>query len=211
MSIAYISTSFTVLFSSFPNRHEPYRKNDCRVAANSTVKIVQEIYDKARIPTLFSQKMAEEVEKLYVRMESLMKIRKRYWRIEGKSKQRIDNFKASLGKTMKFWPRNVMAKFKNEEDKKFLESMINDRTATMGRVDKKLSDTEKKVQKRREEEFKRMEKRVRIENAECSVVHLDNNSSSEEKAIPNEDLSDDSVSFSGPSRALSHQHLSITI
>ena len=125
-----------------------------REAANKTVEISKHIYDCARIPTL-QHKMAEEVEKLFNDMKNIIKIQPRN-RTSGKQNERLEEFRRRLQTTMKFWPRNAMEKIDNEEDKKFLLSMINDRKATMAGIDKKLSLTEENVMKRKEQKLRRV-------------------------------------------------------
>lgn len=128
-----------------------------RDAANATVQKVLPFYLKARIPTLAPQKMAEEIEKLYHKMRSLMKIRE-VKRDMPKEKARILEFKDKLEKTMKFWPRNAMERITLEEDRQFLLSMINDREASMGTVDGVLSKSERKITERRNREAMQQKK-----------------------------------------------------
>ena len=63
-------------------------------------------FQKAGVPTLPKQKMAEAVEKLLAEFENLLKI-KHSVRNSGKPKERIDEFKLTIKeKIMKFWPKN---------------------------------------------------------------------------------------------------------
>ena len=65
-------------------------------------------FQKAGVPTLPKQTMAEAVKKLLAELENLLK-RKHSARNLGKSKERIDEFKLRIKeKTMKFRPRNVL-------------------------------------------------------------------------------------------------------
>ena len=59
---------------------------------------------------------------------------------------------------MKFWPRDAIERIQNEEDKFFLQSMMGDRTATLGLVDNVLATTEKKVLRRRHREEEQRKK-----------------------------------------------------
>ena len=52
------------------------------------------------------------------------------------SKIAIDKFKHKLTTTMPFWPKNVFKLLKNEEDKLFLEDMMNERKASIGAEDR---------------------------------------------------------------------------
>ena len=106
-----------------------------REAANETVNVVIPFYEKAGIPTLHKQKMAEAVESLLAEFEKILKTKKTA-RNSGKPKERIEEFKKKIKeKTMKFWPRNALKIITNEEDKKFLLSMMSDREASMGGKD----------------------------------------------------------------------------
>ena len=100
-----------------------------------TVDCVIPLFQKAGVPTLPKQKMAEAVEKLLADFENLLKI-KHSARNSGKPKERIDEFKLRIKeKTMKFWPRNVLQMMDNELDKAFLQSMMSDRKASMSGKD----------------------------------------------------------------------------
>ena len=87
-------------------------------------------------------------------MQDIMKI-PRSRRNEGNPRARITQFKESLTKTMKSWPRDALDRMVNEEDKGFLRSMMSSRTATMAGVDKSLVVTERNVKKRKEHQAKR--------------------------------------------------------
>ena len=138
-----------------------------REAAKITVSNVIPFYGRARVPHLVPHKMAEEVIKIYEDMRSLMKISpsRRY---TGTAQKRIDGFKQKLEETMKMWPKNALDQMKNEEDKRFLLSMMTDRVASMGKVDKVLS-TENKTAKRKEDERARLEKEKKRVEAEVKV------------------------------------------
>lgn len=149
-----------------------------RDAANATVETVQPFYSRARVPTLLSHKMAEEIEKLFKEMKGLIKIN-RDSRDKGKNKVRIDSFKDKLGTTMKFWPRDALTRISNEEDKLFLLSMMGDREACMAEEDKVLSSREKRFAERRHaEEQRRGKEKVRKSNTE---VNLSGETESEEE------------------------------
>ena len=77
--------------------------------------------------------------------------------------KKICSFKEELLTTMKFWPRNVLDRISNEEDRQFLISMMGDRKACMGEVDNIPSSTEKKVAKRKqaEEQWREKEKEMK--------------------------------------------------
>ena len=102
----------------------------------------------------------------------------------GNDSERINQFKEELDKTFKLWPRDVMERIENEEDRNFLSSMMTDRKWSMDTVDKKLSITEEKVRKRRLCEMERLEKsRVDTEISSTSCVLSDCESSSEDESV----------------------------
>ena len=155
-----------------------------REAANKTVETVKHFYNRARIPTLLDHKMAEEVEKLFDDMK-IIKIQPKD-RTSGKPKQRVDEFKSRLQTTMKFWPRNAMENICNEEDKKFLQSMMTDRLATMSGIDVKLSETERKVKERKEKELKRIaiQKESKMDTSCSNATLSDSDDEEEAKEVP---------------------------
>ena len=88
--------------------------------------------------------MAEEIIKLFEELKSLLKIDHAH-RNTVKNTQKIIGFKNKLTKTMMFWPRDVLEKLVDAEDKQFLISMMTDRTASIGSVDLKHSLVEEKL------------------------------------------------------------------
>ena len=156
-----------------------------REAANKTVETVKHFYNRARIPTLLDHKMVEEVEKLFDDMKKIIKIQPKDW-TSGKPKERVDEFKSRLQTTMKFWPRNAMENICNEEDKKFLQSMMTDRLATMFGIDVKLSETERKVKERKEQELKRIaiQKESKMDTSCSNATLSDSDDEEEAKEVP---------------------------
>ena len=81
---------------------------------------------------------------------------------KGKKTDNLNSFKEKLKTTMPFWPRNVFTLIKIDEDRKFLESMMNDRSATFGARDVKLKKViEKRCQRKEEEEKQKDQERKR--------------------------------------------------
>ena len=156
-----------------------------REAANKTVETVKHFYNRARIPTLLDHKMAEEVEKLFDDMKKIIKIQPK-GRTSGKPKERVDEFKSWLQTTMKFWPRNAMENICNEEDKKFLQSMMTDRLAAMSGIDVKSSETERKVKERKEQELKRIaiQKESKMDTSCSNATLSDSDDEEEAKEVP---------------------------
>ena len=143
--------------------HTSDSKLTVRKAAKITVSNIIPFYERARIPYLAPNKIAEEVIKIYEDMRSLMKI-DHSQRSSATKQKRINDFKERLDKTLKLWPRNALDRIKNEEDKQFLQSMMTDRVASMGQVDKVLSTTEDKVAKRKGAELARLQiKKERVD------------------------------------------------
>ena len=89
--------------------------------------------------------MAEEIIKLMEELKSLLKI-DHVHRNTVKNTQKIIEFKNKLTKTMRFWPRYVLDKLVDAEDKHFLINMMADRTASIGSVELKRSLVEEKLQ-----------------------------------------------------------------
>ena len=117
-------------------------------------------------------------------MKKIIKIQPKD-RTSGKPKERVDEFKSRLQTTMKFWPRNAMENICNEEDKKFLQSMMTDRLATMSAIDVKLSETERKVKERKELELKRIaiQKESKMDTS-CSNATLSDSDDEEKAKVP---------------------------
>ena len=85
---------------------------------------------------------------------------------------------------MKFWPRDAIERIQDEEDKLFLQSMMGDRTATLGPVDNVLDTTENKVLRgRHREEEQRKKEAKRLKEEPKSVVDMTASSEEEETAI----------------------------
>ena len=124
-------------------------------AINATFEQILPFYQRARIPTLFRNKMGQEIKKLWEELKSVNKTTKEKW--EGGS-EKINGFKEKLDRTMKFWPRDANERLQNEEDKLFLQSMMGNRTATLGPVVNVLATTAKKVLRRRHREEEQRKK-----------------------------------------------------
>ena len=84
----------------------------------TVVEEVVPFYEKARVPTQDILKMAQTILQLYNKMQDLMKTNVKR-RNSGSTLNRINEFKDNLGRTMTFWPKDAIAKIKNEEDKVF--------------------------------------------------------------------------------------------
>ena len=124
-------------------------------AINATLEQILPFYQRARIPTLFRNKMGQEIKKLWEELKSINKTTKA--KREGGS-EKINGFKEKLDRTMTFWPRDAFERIQNEEDKLFLQSMMCDRTATLGPVYNVLANTENKVLRGRHREEEQRKK-----------------------------------------------------
>ena len=140
-------------------------------ASKKTVDCVIPFFQKAGVPTLPKQKMAEAVEKLLAEFENLLKI-KHSARNSGKPKERIDEFKLKIKeKTMEFWQRNVLQMMDNEIDKAFLQSMMSDRKVSMSGKDNTAFSRVKRKLARENQESKR-KKKWEDESESCSTAVL---------------------------------------
>ena len=128
-----------------------------REAANITANIIKDYYDRARIPSIALNKIAEAVLNLHKDLADVKKIQVKD-RNNPVPKKRIEAYKNALQKTFKVWPRNALEKIEKEEDRKFLISMNTDRKASMLGTDESLSKSELKDEKRRDEEMRRIDK-----------------------------------------------------
>ena len=115
--------------------------------------------------------MGQEIKKLWEELKPINKTIKA--KREGGS-EKINGFKEKLDRTMKFWPRDAIERIQNEEDK-FLQSMMGDGTTTFGPVDDVLATTEKKVLRRRHSEEEQRKKEAN------SVVDMTASSEEEEE------------------------------
>ena len=119
---------------------------------------------------------------------------------------KTNGFKEKLDRTIKFWPRDAFERIQDEEDKLFLQSMMGDRTATLGPVENVLATTEKKVLIRRHrEEEQRKKEAKRLKEELKSVVDITASSEEEEEtASQKRPVEDQDVS---PSCSRSHKRL----
>ena len=74
--------------------------------------------------------MEDEVLSLHKEMKGLLK-HNHARRESVNCVSKINTFKDVLNLTMKFWPKNVMDLVDNDDDKRFLESMMTDRLLTI--------------------------------------------------------------------------------
>ena len=150
-------------------------------AANQTVHELKEQYERANIPIVAPHIMCERIIKFNAEFQSLRKlpIARRQT-----SKIAIDKFKHKLTTTMPFWPKNVFKLLKNEEDKLFLEDMMNERKASIGAEDRVFKKREEakiskmiKIKKRIEKEKFRQADNVHEhekdtpDNIDCDVEY----------------------------------------
>ena len=90
-----------------------------RDAAKETVHTVTEIYERARIPTLKPNKMAEEIFKVHTKMLNILKKSEDIWEIPGQVRDNVKEFQEQLQQTQQFWPRDVLDQIQNQEDNFF--------------------------------------------------------------------------------------------
>jgi hypothetical protein len=156
-------------------------KKVLRAAANATTEVVLPFYEKARIPSLSPNKIAQEILKYYEEFKSMLKINICERKTPGKQGEKIRTFKKKMLETMKLWPRDALSRIKCEEDREFLISMQNDRKAIMSGLDKKLAEKEQRKEKRDLEEQRRRDRessesqqRYATVSAESSMVKMRN-------------------------------------
>ena len=111
-----IIQSFIAHKESLDNNSENSDKKTLREAAKKVTDNVIIFYEKARIPTVFPQKMTDKILDFYSEMKSLQKIPEER-RESGKPKERIDKFIKELDMSFPFWPRDALDRIDNEEDK----------------------------------------------------------------------------------------------
>ena len=154
------------------------------------------------LPTLFRSEMGQEIKKLWEELKSINKTTKA--KREGGS-EKINGFKEKLDRTMTFWPRDAFERIQNEEDKLFLQSMMGDRTATLGPVNNVLANKENKVLRgRHREEEQRKKEAKRLKEEPNGVVDMTASSEEEEAASQKRLVEDQYVS---PSCSRSHNRL----
>ena len=194
-----LPTEHAVLLCFLAHRQCP-NSTSKRDAANKTVEMVLPFYNKAAIPTIQKHIMAETIEKLATEFENLLKLNQEK-QSSGKGKERIDNFKKRIqDKTMKFWPRNVFKMIHNAEDKKFLQSMMTDRRATITGKDSTTRNREKRKQKRRHQETKRLKRYESNQACHSSAVLSDSTTT-------NTSTDDDQDNYSSNTPERKHRRL----
>ena len=154
-----------------------------RGAANETMQLVSSFYEKANIPTLAPNKISEEILKLYEEFKALMKISPKRRSIPGKTQDKIKLFKEKLTQTMKFWPKDVFSRVKNDEDREFLESMMTDRKASMGGIDKILAGQKRRREQRDIQKNQRKEKEEHERAERFAVASASHETENETEAL----------------------------
>ena len=80
---------------------ENYNKKVCREAANRTAQSILSFYERARIPALAPNKVAEEIMAYYIKFKDLLKIPISERGKPGTPLERIQEFKIKMPETMK--------------------------------------------------------------------------------------------------------------
>ena len=78
-----------------------------------------------------------------------------------RSKEQLDEYSKTLDKTCTLWPDDAMDQIRNDEDKRFLESMMSDRKASIGGLDLKEKQKEDRKKQRHEKSVERTQKSQR--------------------------------------------------
>ena len=149
---------------------------------------VSEFYKKANIPVISEIKASEKLIKLANDNAKLRAIPVSR-RATAATQAKVKHMECELNKTFQIWPRNAAELIKIPEDRRFLESMMTDRSATFGSKDKLLADRIQRKESKIQKQEARREK-VRLEAAEtCTsyAVPLSSEGSSSENETSKRD------------------------
>lgn len=100
-------------------KHNRRKKHSFSAARETILEEIKPIYEKFQIPMKDDKNMVHEILKYYNRMQAVMKIEKSR-RISSFSARKVNNFKKTLDKTMKFWANDALECITNEESKQLL-------------------------------------------------------------------------------------------
>ena len=85
----------------------------------------------------------------------------------------LENYSEQLDRTCVLWPNDAFQQIKKTEDKLFLESMITDRKASLGKIDVKFAKQESTKRKREEKGIERSTKCKKVMTEQYSSVSHD--------------------------------------
>lgn len=150
-----------IAFNDEMQELNPGEKGIKREAARKVSSQVKELYSFANINTITQKKIEEKIINFYEKdFKNLQKINNN----DRKHNAAVIQFQNLLIKTMPFWPKNVFKLLKNENDAKFLESMMTDRIAifagrdsiTIGKANRKMQREERDLELSKKEEERKM-------------------------------------------------------
>lgn len=137
-------------------------------SAKLVLNHVSVFYEKANIPMISEKKACERIIKLLNENAKIRAIPVSRRGTEA-SLKKVQEMEEKLATTFQLWPVNVEMIIKNPEDRRFLESMKGDRSATFGPLDRVLANKIKRRQEKEKAEDDRR-KRVHKEMASANVV-----------------------------------------
>ena len=196
------------LLEKLRQEDETKQKKLYRFAANLVVKEILPHYQKSQITTIQEHKMAEKILALFKEYENLRKINLD----RRENHPLIKMFKDKLGTTMKFWPRNALAKMEQskvkkrlfeiaaiDEDISFLNSMMTNRAAQYSSVDIKMSKIDNRRLVRKQEGQRMKENQKKRQQLDATLAQL--SASSEDEHTDEEDATVPIYSLSTPKRS----------
>ena len=154
---------------------------------------VKEFYAKANVPVMSDCRCIKIMLGL---LEDNAKLRQipQSRRENPNTLEKLQIMSDHLEKTFSCWPQDAMSVIKNEEDKTFLKSMMTDRLASFGSLDKKNADKEARREKRVEEKKSKQEQWKHESSSlfKSQTSYLSDSES--EQCEDTEDFKDESVS-----------------
>ena len=140
-------------------------------AAKIVLQHIETFYAKANIPLVSEWYACQRLVKLVNENKKLRDIPVKR-RSTPSVQSLVDKTKKDLEKTFKLWPENAEELIKNEQDRKFLQSMKSDRLATFGCFDMKLAQTVQRKEDKEEGMKKLREKeKAYLDNFERTISH----------------------------------------
>ena len=96
---------------------------------------IEEIYGRAGVPLLSTKSNPRDKEKIVCnKLVKILEQDKAFRKMPkaNRTRDQLDDYSKALDKTCVLWPTDAFDQIKNDEDKCFLQSMIEGRKATIG-------------------------------------------------------------------------------
>lgn len=132
-----------------------HQKLTIKESAEEVYGQVMTFWSKSRLPTREKHHVLQKIKDLYAEHENLMKSRKRS---NEKDKANQKSYCDKLDRLFDISHANSNELIRNEEDRQFLRLQQESRTGTIGAVDKKLAEREKRSTMRKESFYNRVSK-----------------------------------------------------